>query len=802
MKRLLPRILRDHRIPRNLRIFYGAIFLSFVLAALFMVYILILSFDLPSVENFESRRVQQSTKIYDREGKTLLYEISAGQKRTIIPFGDIPEYLKQATIAIEDENFYNEPAFDLKAILRSLYVNVTNRQVVQGASTITQQLAKNAFLSSERTFTRKMKELILAVRLNSSYTKDQVLYFYLNEIPYGPVFYGVESASQAYFGKPAKELDLAQSAILAAIPQAPTYYYPWGNNGAELKRRQELVLKRMFDLGFISATQYSAARSEEIVFEPQNLGIRAPHFVMAVQNYLIKKYGEDMVRTGGLSVQTTLDWELQELAEKTVLEGAKRNAELYGGKNAALVAQDPKTGQVLAMVGSRDYFDKEIDGNFNVATQGLRQPGSALKPFVYMRAFEKGYSPDTVLFDVPTEFVPGCPPLVLSDARECFNPSNYDGKFRGPVQMKVALGNSLNIPAVKTLYLVGISDALETLRRLGIRTLNDPSRLGLSLVLGGGEVYLLDMVEAYAVLAEEGLRHEQSLILEVKDNKGEVLEKFSDRTEEVISPEYPRLINDILSNNENRYQVFGTFLPESLADNQVAIKTGTSNDFKDAWAFGYSRNLVAGVWAGNNDNKPMNQLAASVAVPIWRNFMSEALKKFPASAFTRPESIFREKAYLAGKFNENGEVHSILYYVNKNDPLGPAPLSPEVDPQFSNWEAAVQNWVRNFRPDLLVPGEGGEAPRIEISSPRGGDYLTGTTISVSSRITSPSAIAGIRAYLNGSKIREFSGNFGNDYYYSDSIVVDPAHIQTQNLFELEVWNEKGMSNRYGVVLYR
>src|SRR3989344_2615137 len=381
-----------------------------VLVGIFLLFYF--SKDLPTIEQISSRQVSQSTKIFDRTGKILLYEISSGQERTVVPLENMPKYLKDATISIEDERFYEEPAFDWKGIVRALIVNVRHGQTRQGASTITQQLARNAFLTAEQTIGRKIKEVILATRINQYYTKDQILALYLNEIPYGATTYGVEAASEAFFDKRVDELNLAQSATIAALPKAPSYYSPWGNHVKELLSRQRIVLKKMLDLGKITKKEYDEALKFQISFSPQGKGIKAPHFVMSIQEYLVQKYGEDLVRKGGLRVITTLDWNLQQVAQKVVLDGARRNENLYGGTNAALVAENPKTGEILALVGSRDYFDIASDGNFDVATQGLRQPGSALKPFVYLTAFEKGLTPDTVLFDVPTEFAannPLCP---------------------------------------------------------------------------------------------------------------------------------------------------------------------------------------------------------------------------------------------------------------------------------------------------------------------------------------------------------------------------------------------------------
>src|SRR3989344_185377 len=417
----------------------GALFaLALGAAAVF-----VLSKDLPSVEQIDTRRISQSTKIYDRDGNLLPFEIAAGPKRAVVPFEEVPQALKDATVAVEDEEFYTEPAFDWRAIIRALLVNISRGRVLQGGSTITQQLAKKAFLTDEQTLLRKARELILAIHLDRTYSKDQILGFYLNEVPYGPTIYGVGAASKAYFDKSVSDLSFAESALLAALPRAPRYYSPWGSHTKELIARQQFILKKLSSLGKITKEQLDGALAARLEFQPQGPGLKAPHFVIAVQDYLVKKYGEDSVRTGGLVVKTTLNGTRQELAEKVVRAGAERNEKLYQGKNAALVAEDAKTGELLALVGSRDYFDIENEGNFDVATLGLRQPGSALKPFAYLTAFEKGYTPETVAFDVPTEFVsknPDCPvvPDFSKDDPDspCFHPQNFDEQFRGPVSLR------------------------------------------------------------------------------------------------------------------------------------------------------------------------------------------------------------------------------------------------------------------------------------------------------------------------------------------------------------------------------
>lgn len=778
--------------------------------------IMVMAKDLPSVDELASQKMSQSTKIYDRTGQVLLYEVSSGEKRTVVPFDQIPKSLKDATISIEDENFYNEPAFDWRGIARAIFVNITRGGVVQGGSTITQQLARNAFLTIDRTYSRKIKELFLAIKLNERYPKNDILWLYLNQIPYGPTLYGVESASEAYFGKLVSELNLSESATLAAMPKAPSYYSPWGNHTKELMSRQKLVLKKMHELGKITEKQLKEATAYKIIFQPKSIGgIKAPHFVMAIQDYLIQKYGDDMVSRGGLRVTTSLDWRLQEAAEKAVESGVKRNEELYQSKNAALVAQDTSTGQILAMVGSRNYFDKENDGNFNVATQGLRQPGSALKPFAYITLFEKGYSPDTVLFDVPTEFVPNnpsCPAIVDFNNinTECFHPRDF-GDFSGPTNLRNALAQSINVPAVKVLYLAGMSNVLDTLHNFGITTLNDPGRYGLSLVLGGGEIRLIDLVGAYSVLADEGMKHQQSMVLEVRDNSGSALETYRDKKEIVVDAQYPRLVNDILSDVDARANLLHASLPLTVfPDYDVALKTGTTNDYRDAWAFGYTPTLAVGVWAGNNDNTPMQKHGGSIlaAVPIWHDFMAEALKTQPKQTFNRPEAVPESKPMLNGDYLYGQQAHSILFYVDKSDPLGVAPENSSGDPQFNNWEIPVIDWAKNNLKDLAdnnrfpaAPGTQTDfsSPTVKIISPLTGEFV-GSPINIFADINSGSEIKKIDVYLNGNIVGSFPGSFGTNYRFNWSFF--PAFLESQNSIRIEVVNDKNLGSTSEIIVYK
>jgi membrane peptidoglycan carboxypeptidase len=819
---------------RTLRLLeYVGIGIAALCIVLFLA-VLYFAKTLPSIEEISNRSVSQSTKIYDRTGTILLYEITTGDRRTVVPFGQMPQTLKDATVSVEDQSFYNEPAFDWKGILRAIWVDIKTHSLAQGASTITQQLARTAFLTLDQTVTRKIKELILAIKLNEYYSKDQILALYLNEVPYGPTISGVEEASEAYFGVSVSEINLAQSAVLASIPQAPSYYSPWGSHVSDLLKRQKIVLQKMYDLGKITKADYNAALQYKIVFQPQSAhGINAPHFVMAVDDYLIQKYGENLVNRGGLKVITTLDWNLQQDAESAVAEGAAQNQQLYQGYNAALVAQDPKTGQILAMVGSRDYFatsslplgctpgtNCKFEPNFNVATQGLRQPGSSLKPFVYLTAFQMGYTPDTTLFDVPTEFStdPACPTLpdLNNDNPRCFHPQDFEGTFIGPVSMRNALAQSINVPAVETLYLVGLKNAIRNANAFGLSTLTSPDTYGLSLVLGGGAVRLEDLVEAYSALAEDGVKHAQTMILSVQDADGNTLEAYTDEATTVADAQSVRLINNILSDASARSGLFQNSLNLTVfPGHDVAMKTGTSNDYHDAWTMGYTPSLVAGVWAGNNDNSPMQRSGSSIlaAVPMWHAFMEKALANQPLETFNKPDPVNPAKPILGGNYLAGNQLHTILYYVDKNNPTGPAPANPAADPQFRNWETALLTWASKNMPNFgnynqpgTPPVSSGATtiatmtinPIVSITNPSAGNFIT-DSVNISAKITANEPINKITVIWNNTPIRDFSGSFGTNYNFSWSFT--PPSFGGQNLLEVQVTGSSGHTGKDGVIVY-
>ena len=603
---------------------YTVLIVILFIATLFLWY----SKDLPNPYKINRLPIAQSTKILDRNGETL-YEIHGEENRTLVKFEDIPDNVKKATVAIEDEDFYRHAGFNIRGIVRAFVYDLTHSGPSQGGSTITQQYVKNALLTSQKKISRKIKELILSIEIEQIYTKNEILGMYLNEIPYGNNAYGVQAAAQTYFGKDVKDVNLAEAAVLAAIPQAPTYYNPYGSNSDLLLKRKNITLDKMVELKLIDKNTAESAKKEEIKFVARDYGIKAPHFVMYIKELLAAEYGEETLQNGGLVVTTSLDLEKQKIAEEA-MEKYKDTMISKGASNAALISVDPKTGQILAMVGSVDYFDTENDGNVNVTIRP-RQPGSSIKPIIYSAAFEKGYSPATMLMDVKTDFG--------SD----YVPQNYDRNFRGPVSIRYALGNSLNIPAVKTLYMVGVKEACDMAQKLGIKSLNDPDRYGLSLVLGGGEVKLVEMAQAFSVFANSGVKHDLVPILKVQNNKGKTLEEYKeekDKGQEVLSKNVAYMISNVLSDDNARSSIFGAGSLLTLPDRPVAAKTGTTDEYRDAWTIGYTPSLVTGVWAGNNDNTPMKHEGGyGVAAPIWNYYMRRALAGTTVEQFEVPDGV-------------------------------------------------------------------------------------------------------------------------------------------------------------------
>lgn len=699
--------------------------LIFVISCCFvvfgLVFIWVSTFKIPSVDTIEARKISQSTKIYDNTGEILLFDVFQDTRRTVVPFDEISKYIKDATITIEDKEFYEHKGFKPTAFLRAVFVNTLTQEFSQGGSTITQQVVKNSILVGDKTIARKLKEIVLALKLEKILPKEDILSMYLNENPYGGSIYGVEEASQTFFGKNSKDVTLAEAAYLAALPQAPTFFSPYGKNLDKLEARKNLVLSEMLKDGKISQKEYEDALREVVTFLPKSTrGIKAPHFVMFVREYLEKKYGTEVIERGGLKVTTTLNYSFQAKAEGIAKKYALKNKIEFNGENAAFVVIDPKTGGILTMVGSRDYFDTEIDGNFNVTT-AKRQPGSTFKPFAYAKAFEKGYTPETTLFDLPTQFSVRCAPDNTTSEEGCYSPGNYDDKFRGPISMRDALAQSINVPAVKTLYLAGITDTINLAKNMGITSIIDPNIYGLTLVLGGGEVTLLDITSAYGVFATEGVRNPYVSILKIEDSNGNILEEYKPKSIKVLNEEVTRNISSVLSDNVARTPLYGANSVIYFNDRDVAVKTGTTNDYKDAWIIGYTPSIVVGTWAGNNDNTPMERKVSGLIVaPMWREFMNEILKEIPNEPFTKPikEDSYELKPVLRGKWqggvssintslpqnedfvfyntikeNLSGGVHSILYWVEKDNPRGSRPQNPYEDPQFERWEYPIRNWA-------------------------------------------------------------------------------------------------------------
>ena len=675
----------------------------FVIGAIMLLSLfLYLQRTLPDPESIATRKVVESTKIYDRTGEILLYDIHGEEKRTIIPWEQIPDTIREATLASEDSDFYNHKGLDLRGIARALFKDIINLGVSQGGSTITQQLIKKALLGDERTISRKIKEAILAIEIERKFTKDEIFWMYLNQIPYGSNAYGIEAAAKEFFGKKASQLSIAEAATIASVTKAPSYYSPFGNHVDELLAIKNSVLVKMKNLGYISDSEYQDALTQKLEFKAVDDDIQAPHFVIMVKEYLSSKYGEDAIENGGFKIITTLDSNLQIIAEETVSKYSKINKEKYKATNASLVAIDPKNGDLLALVGSKDYFNIEDEGNFNVAIAN-RQPGSAFKPFAYAAALTKGYPDDTVVFDLKTEFNPNCEPNSSKEkdayGLDCYHPQNYDGRYRGPVTFRQSLAQSLNVPSVKVLYLAGINDTIELAENMGITTLGDKSRFGLSLVLGGAEVKLVDLVSAYGVFANNGMRSPWSFIQKIESSNGQVLEEKINKPERVIDSQIAQLINNILSDNSARAPVFGYSSSLYFPGRDVAAKTGTTQENRDAWVIGYSSYLVSGVWTGNNKNESMTKEGAGISAsgPMWHEFMTKALNSRPNENFINPDPVTINKVMLDGNYvylRENSsspEYHEILYYVNKNDPLGSIPIDPNTDSQFQNWEWAVNN---------------------------------------------------------------------------------------------------------------
>ena len=677
------------------------------------------SSTLPSPSKLTNRQVEQSTKIFDRNG-VLLYSVFQDKDRTLVKIGDVTPYLLNATLAAEDADFYLHQGIDPLGIARSVLVTLTG-QGKHGGSTLTQQVAKNALLTPERTVSRKIKDVVLALQIEKNYSKDEILQMYLNEVPYGGTTWGAQAASKTIFNKSAADLTLAEAALIAGLPQRPTYYSPF-NDPEIAKNRQRYVLKLMHERGWvdrdgvhrkISDEEYNQAIEQPLVYASIDTSIKAPHFIMYVLQLLREKYGDETVDSGGLKVTTSLDINVQEEFQAIVKDEVTKAAAL-DLTNAGLIALEPKSRNILAMVGSIDYFSKDISGQFNVTT-GRRQPGSSLKPFTYLTGLIQGYTAASLMYDVQTEF-----PIKDNPTQKSYAPQNYGNwGFRGPIQVRYALANSVNSTAVKMLDLVGIPNMVKLANDLGVKSLEyNPTKIGLSIALGGGEVSLLDMTNGYASLADGGYAKDPVAILEITDTNGKVLEKnvnFEGR--QVADPRAVWIITDILSDNNARTPAFGgrsqLYIP---LPNKAAVKTGTSNDLKDNWTLGFTPDITIGVWVGNNDGTQMNvRLASGLtgAAPIWNRAISYYLKDHPNPEFPKPEGVVTAwVGTLSGMDQyEDKEDRRVEYFVEGTEPKSKSDIFQRVKicddgkiedklyivytAEKPEWQKYVDAWIDN-----------------------------------------------------------------------------------------------------------
>lgn len=732
--------------------------------------------DLPTPGKIRNLVSASSTRLFDRNLKPL-YTISGEKKRIIIEEKDIPEVVKQATVALEDHQFYQHFGVDPRGVTRAVLFGGRRG----GGSTITQQLARNTLLNKERTVVRKLKELILAIEMEALFSKEQILTMYLNEIPYGGNNYGIEAASRSFFGKSAKELTMAEAATLASLPQQPSTLSPYGQNLDKLIARRNFALDQMVELNYTSKEEAAAAKEVKQSFAPRRDSITAPHFVLFVKDWLVdyftkelgdKQLAEQKVEEGGLTVVTTLDLDKQVIAEDILRNASEKTLKRAGASNAGLVALDPKLGEIIAMAGSVDYFQEQF-GSFNVTTAS-RQPGSSFKPIVYAAAFKEKYNPAFTLYDLRTDFGK-------------YEPDNFDGNFRGPVTVRQALGNSLNIPAVKILGLVGLDKALQTAHDLGITTLNDRDRYGLSLVLGGGEVRLLDMATAYGVFANNGVLMPTTPVLKITDTRKKEIYLRPDPKEgkTVLDRQIAYQISNILSDVEAKKPVFGRVLGTLTLNNRpAASKTGTTNAFRDAWTIGYTPQYVTAVWAGNNDNTSMNRAGGSVAAaPIWDEFMEKIHQGLPVENFSRPEGI-KEVAVdrLSNRLPVEGSetikdifaswqvptepdnVHLKVRVCRENGLLADESIPNELaedrvytvvhseKPDYPNWENPVVNWARSQGLDNPPPTGRCEItvakPTIQIIKPANNSEVSGD-FTIESQAEASSGIKTVEYLIDG-----------------------------------------------------
>lgn len=734
--------------------------------------------DLPSPTELTNREVAQSTKIYDRNGE-LLYDIYDGEhNRTLLSFDEIPQVVKDATIAAEDKDFYKHQGFSLKGIAVALFKNVISQSVAGGGSTITQQLVKNAILEdASQTPVRKLKELVLAIQIERRYSKDQILQIYLNEIPYGGTAYGVEAAARRYFNKSAKELSLPEAALLAGMAQSPTRYNPLVNPDAAYGR-QHYVLDQMAEAGKISKDESSEAKKQELAFSTgiDSSGIKAPHFVFFVKQLLEEQFGTKLVEQGGLKVTTTLDFGKQKIAEEEIHNQIDRLAKANANAtNAGLISVDPKNGQVLAYVGSEDFNDTEHDGNVDVI-QRMRQPGSSVKPFTYLEALTNGYTLGTYLGDIPTCF----------GGEPNYCPGNSDGKYWGPLLPRDALSNSRNLPAVKMTQLVGVDGFIDMAESLGVTSFTDRDRYGISIGLGAAEAKPYDMAQAYATLANQGIRQDLTPILKVEDSSGNVLSQFSESDgKQVVDSEYVYLITDVLSDNNSRSRLFGSGNLLEIG-RPAAVKTGTTDENWDAWTAGYTPSLSTVVWVGNMNNEEMNGIQGSTgATPIWHYFMQRALQGTPAEQFKRPDNVIAVNIdSVSGMLPGPGSKVRSELFVKGTEPTQTDTFSKQVKvdkvngllansatiatgnaeertcillkEQVSAWQSYTDSWMQSQGSPYNCPTKtselyhtAGDKPFVTISSPKNNSKVNSGKLTIKADVASAGTIVQVSFYLDG-----------------------------------------------------
>ena len=755
--------------------------------------------DLPRPDKV--RRVEGlSTVIYDRNGE-VLYDVFSDKKRIPVDIKDIPKFLKEGTLAIEDKDFYKHKGFDTSGYLRAIKQIIVYRNLA-GGSTLTQQLVKTVLLSSERTLPRKIKEFILSVQIEQKYTKDQILQMYLNEAPYGGTAWGVEAAAKSYFGKHAKDLNLAESAFISGLPQSPSSYSPFISNEKTYIWRTEQVLRRMREDGYITKLQEQNANKEVAVmkFKDKNYSIKAPHFVMFVRQKLIQQYGEKMVEGGGLRVTTSLDYKIQEQAEKIVSEEAEK-LKPFKASNAASIVLNAKTGEILAMVGSKDYFNEDIDGNVNIITS-LRQPGSAGKPIVYATALKQGYTPASLLMDVKTDFPSGDP------TKPMYSPVNYDGKFRGPIQARFALGNSINVTAVKMAGLAGVKNVMQQGYDMGISTWEpteeNMKNVGLSLALGGREVRLLELAGAYSVFSQGGIRRDPLAILKVANAQNKTLYEYHQTEGKKVLPQNVSfLISHILMDNNARSMEFGTNSYLVVPGKTVAVKTGTTDLKKDNWTIGYTPSFVVGVWVGNNDNSPMNPTITSGttgAAPIWNKIIRAVLKDKPNEEFKKPDDVSAlEIDAMAGGLPYGNQQKRTEYFIRGTEPQSISPvykklkISKNDDKKLANdveiaagdynekdyfvftendpvstdgknrWQEAIDSWAQSQSDDKYkVPKETSSAAEdrvvIKIKNPEDHKQYGDNDVQIEASALAKREVVRIELFIDGNSKDSKAGN--------------------------------------------